>query len=93
MTTLKPLLYVLAASEPETFYFAAIRETDRRTTPEVRVFNECAVFFPYFDEKGHFQCSVFKDGAEISFERFYSRYYKEFIFLTRARCSEQFFPE
>ena len=93
MTTLKPLLYVLAASEPETFYFAAIRETDRRTTPEVRVFNECAVFFPYFDEKGHFQCSVFKDGAEISFERFYSRYYKEFIFLTRARCSEQFFPD
>lgn len=91
-TALKPLLYVLAATEPETFYFAAIRETDRRS-PEVKVFNECAAIFPYFDGRGKFRCVVFKDGAEIPFDEFYNRYCKEFIFLTRARCTEQFFPD
>lgn len=90
--TLKPLLYVLAASEPETFYFAAIRSTDRKS-PEVKVFNECAVFFPYFDTDGHFQCVVFKDGSEMSFDDFCSRYYMDSVFLTRAGCTERFFPE
>ncbi|MFC2330137.1 MAG: hypothetical protein ACFNKL_03550 [Treponema sp.] len=91
-TALMPLLYVLAATEPETFYFAAIRETDRRS-PEVKVFNECAAIFPYFDGRGHFKCAVFKDGLEIPFDEFYSRYCKEYVFLTRARCTEQFFPD
>lgn len=89
---LKPMLYVLAVTEPETFYFAAIRETDRRT-PEVKVFNECAVIFPYFDARGRFQCTIFKDGREIPLDRFYSRYYRDYIFLTRARCTEKFFPQ
>ena len=48
---LKAMLYILAVTEPETFYFGAVRETDRRS-PEVKVFNECCVFFPYFDDKG-----------------------------------------
>lgn len=88
---LKALLYVLAATEPETFYFATIRETDRRT-PEVKVFNECCAIFPYFDEKGRFKCTIFKDGTEIPFDEFYSRYCLDFVSLVRVQATEQFFP-
>ena len=89
---LKALLYVLAATESETFYFAAIREVDRTRNPEVKVFNNCAVFFPYFDSNGNFQVTIFKDGAEISFDDFYARYSKDFVYLTRCACTESFYP-
>ena len=88
---LKSMLYILAVTEPETFYFGAIRETDHKS-PEVKVFNECCVFFPYFDDKGRFKCVVFKDGSEISFDEFYSRYCLDFVSLTRCQATEQFFP-
>lgn len=91
MHSLKALLYVLAVTEPETFYFGGIRETDRRS-PEVKVFNECCVFFPYFDEKGRFNCTIFKDGTEIPFDEFYNRYCLDFISLVRVQATEQFFP-
>ncbi|MDE5899528.1 MAG: hypothetical protein K2H09_09770 [Treponemataceae bacterium] len=90
---LKALLYVLAVEEPDTFYFAAIRETDSRRIPEVKAFNECAVFFPYFTADRRFACAVFMNGAELSFDEFFARYCRDFVFLTRARCTEQFFPE
>lgn len=90
--SIKPLLYVLAVTEPDTFYFGAIRETDRHS-PEVKVFNKSLVFFPYFDKQGRFKCAVFKDGSEIPLEEFTSRYYKDFVFLTRVQSSEQFFPQ
>ncbi len=89
---LRPLMYVLAATEPETFYFGAIRETDRTRTPEVKVFNNSAVFFPYFDSEGHFDVAVFKDGLELSFEDFLRRYSADSVFLARASCTERFFP-
>lgn len=88
---LKPLLYILASSEPESFYFMAIRETDRKS-PEIKVFNDCAVVFPYFDSDGNFKFIIFKDGVEVSYDDFYSRYCKDYVFLTRSRCTEQFFP-
>ena len=90
--SIKPLLYVLAVTEPKNFYFGAIRETDYKT-PEVKVFNESLIIFPYFDSQKHFRCVIFKDGQEISLEEFTRRYYKDFVFLTRAQCSEQFFPK
>lgn len=89
---LKPLLYVLSVTAPETFYFAAIRESDRSRSPEVQVFNSCAVFFPYIDSSGRFDSVVFKDGEEISLDDFCSRYRNENVFLTRALCTEQFYP-
>ena len=89
---IKPLLYVLAVTEPQTFYFGAIRQTDRRS-PEVKVFNECLVFFPYFDNQKHFRCVIYKDGIEISLEEFIRRYHNDFIYLVRCQTSEQFFPK
>lgn len=89
--TLKSLLYILAATEPGTFYFGAIRETDRRS-PEVKVFNECCVFFPYFDNHKRFRIVIFKDGAEISFDEFYSRYCKDFVSLVKVQTTEDFYP-
>ena len=91
MQCLKALLYVLAVTEPDTMYFAAIRETDRRS-PEVKVFNDCCAIFPYFDTKKCFRCVIYKDGAEMSYDEFYSRYCLDFIYLTRVQASEQFFP-
>ena len=89
---LKALLYVLAATESESFYFAAIREVDKSRNPEVKVFNNCAAFFPYFDSNGNFKIVVFKDGSEMTFEEFYNLYSKDFVFLTRCACTENFHP-
>ena len=91
-TVLKSLLYVLAATEPGTFYFGAIRETDRSVEPEVKVFNECVTFFPYFLDDGGFDCVVFMNGRELSLDDFILINKDNFIFLTRAKASDQFFP-
>lgn len=88
---LKPLLYVLAAQNPQLFYFGAIRETDRRT-PEVKIFNECCAFFPYFDSQKRFKCEVFKDGSQMSFEEFFSRYCLDSVLLVKLHAAEEFYP-
>lgn len=93
VSVLKSLMYVLAATEPNTFYFGAIRETDRTVTPEVKVFNECVVFFPYFNDNGAFACSVFIKGKEISINDFCLFYAGDFVYLTRVKASERFFPK
>jgi len=90
---LKSMLYVLAASEPGTFYFGAIRETDRTVSPEVKVFNECVTFFPYFDNDGGFECAVFMNGRELTLENFCMYYSDSFVYLTRVKSSENFFPQ
>ena len=89
---MKALLYVLAVTEPETFYFAAIRETDRTRSPEIQVFNSAGIFFPYFDSSARFKVIMFKDGKELSFEDFWHLYENDSIFLTRSYCTEQFYP-
>lgn len=89
---LKALLYVLAVTEPETFYFAAIREADRTRSPEIQVFNSAGIFFPYFDSSARFKVIMFKDGKELSFEDFWHLYENDSIFLTRSYCTEQFYP-
>lgn len=88
---LKPLLYVLAAENPQIFYFGAIRETDRRT-PEVKIFNECCAFFPYFDSQKRFKCAVFKDGVQMSFEEFFSRYCLDSVSLVKIHAADEFHP-
>ncbi|MCR4899344.1 MAG: hypothetical protein K5907_00825 [Treponema sp.] len=89
---LKSLLYILAATEPGNFYFGAIRETDKTVSPEVKVFNDCVAFFPYFSNKS-FGCFVFMNGRSVSLEDFCNLYAGDFVYLTRARASDRFFPD
>lgn len=89
---LKSLLYVLASTEPGTIYFSALRQTDYKT-PEVKVFNNCVILMPYFETNGRFNCYVFMNGTEMTLEDFINQYNNDFIYLTRVRSSEQFFPE
>lgn len=89
---LKTLFYVLGATEPETFYFGSIRQTDRTVTPEVKAFNECVIFMPYFETNGAFSCFVFMNGQEMTLEQFCHRYGNEFVYLTKVKSSERFYP-
>ena len=90
---LNSLLYVLAATEPGTLYFGAIRGTDRTITPEIMAFNECVAFFPYFQNDGAFACNVFMNGREMTLENFCYFYADDFVYLTRVKSSERFFPQ
>ena len=89
---LNSLLYVLAATEPGTLYFGAIRGTDRTVSPEIMAFNECVAFFPYFQDDGSFACNVFMNGREMTLENFCYYYSDDFVYLTRVKSSERFFP-
>ena len=90
---LNSLLYVLAATEPGTLYIGAIRGTDRTVSPEIMAFNECVAFFPYFQEDGRFACTVFMNGREMTLENFCYYYADDFVYLTRVKASERFFPQ
>ena len=89
---LKSLLYVLASTEPGTFYLGAIRSTDRSVSPEIKTFNDCVAFFPYFQDDGSFACGVFMNGREISLDDFCLLYEEDFVYLTKVKASEKFFP-
>lgn len=89
---LKSLLYVLAAKEPGTIYFGAIRQTDRTRTPEIKIFNDCVAFFPYFNSSKGFECKVYMNGREMTLESFCITHKDDFIFLTKTRSSEIFYP-
>ena len=91
VSVLRSLLYVLASTEPGTFYFGAIRGTDRTVTPEIMAFNDCVAFFPYFMDDGGFACSVFINGREMNLEDFCLMYSDDFVYLTRVKTSEQFY--
>ena len=88
---LEGLLYVLAVTEPRYLYFAALKQhsADR---PGEAAFNNCAVFFPYFDETGHFECAVFESGKELTVEEFLKNHKNVFIHLERVRSSDYFNP-
>lgn len=92
VAVLRSLLYVLAATENDTFYFGAIRETDRTVSPEVKAFNDCVVFFPYFLDDGAFACNVFMNGREMTLEDFCFQNEQNFVYLTRVKAAERFFP-
>lgn len=89
---LKSLLYLLAATEPDTFYFGAIREIDTSIEPEMKVFNKCVAFLPYFNQNKEFECSVFIDGRMITLEDFCFIYKNDFVYLTKVRSSFNFNP-
>jgi hypothetical protein len=89
---LLPLLYVLAVTEPDVFYLAAIRQTDY-VSPEVHFFSRCAAIFPYIDSAGRFRASVFENGNELSLSQFIEKYKKDSIHLTRVQASMRFLPQ
>lgn len=89
---LKSLLYLLAATEPDVIYFGAIRGIDRNVTPEIKAFNECVVFLPYFKSNDLFDCFVFMNGRAMTLEDFCMIYQEEFVYLTKIRSSENFYP-
>lgn len=88
---IKSMLYVLAATEPEWFYLGAIRQGSS-IKPEELVFNNCAVFFPYFDNNGKFGCLIFEQGEEISLEKFIEKYSDAYVHFERVKATEAFFP-
>jgi hypothetical protein len=88
-----PLTYMLAATEQNTFFLAAIRETDKRLQEtEIHYFNNCAVIIPYFDSYGRFDACVFENGAEYTLAQFEEKYRGNYVHLTRVRSSEDFYP-
>ena len=91
---LKPLLYVLAVSEPTYFYLAAVRRRvdPGNGQPEFKVFDSSAAIFPYFDKNGQFGCTVFEEGKEMTLAQFTKKYPGAFIHLTRVLSSDRFNP-
>ena len=95
---LKQLLYVLAATNPDYFYLAAIRQADTNSKIETKFFNECVAIFPYFNESGAFRTVVFFDGKEYSLEEFYdvcagTNRKDIFIHLTRVKATAKYYPQ
>jgi hypothetical protein len=91
--SLRAILYILAVTEPDTFYLAAVRETDTDVVPEVSFYNTAAAIFPYFNEIGSFDAVVFESGAELSLTAFLQKYPASFIHLSRVASSAYFFPQ
>lgn len=96
---LKPLLYVLATVDPQRFYLAAIRQTGKGPDGgEVKVFNDAAAIFPYFDADGKFRAVVFYDGSEYSLQQFCDSFALQrqsdcFAHLVRVKASAKFYPQ
>ena len=96
---LRPLLYVLAVSEPTYCYIAAVRRrsdgasTKTAQEPEVYKFDQIAVLFPYFDKTERFNCIVFENGKELSLSQFAAKYRGSFVHLSRVLTSRDFYPQ
>lgn len=93
---LKQLLYVLAATNPDYFYLAAIRQTDAGGKIDTRIFNDCAAIFPYFDKNGAFRTVVFYDGKEYTLEQFCDACLANsagdvFVHLVRVRTTAKYY--
>lgn len=95
ISALRPVLYVLAATEPAFGYLAAIKRPLRNNSkdPEFFKFDECAVIFPFFDENGRFSCVIFENGRELTLNAFISKYSGCFVHLSRFLTETRFFPD
>lgn len=93
--SIKPLMYVLAASEPGRFFLGAIKKKQENSSngPEINLFQECVAFFPYFDTTGRFNVVVFENGKELTLDAFIKKYSGSYVHLTRINASERFFPQ
>ncbi len=86
---LKSLLYVLAVTESQYIYFAAIKSGSKAGDS---VFNNCAVLMPYFDDGGKFGCIVFEQGKEYTLDAFIELHPDSYIHLNRVKSSDYFKP-
>ncbi|MGL4986492.1 MAG: hypothetical protein ACRC5H_05055 [Treponemataceae bacterium] len=86
-----PLMYVLAAKEPNSFFLASLKK-NVEDTQEFPYSEDTTSFFPYFDSQGHFQLVIFKNGTEVSFEDFFQANKNNFIHFTRIKAGERFIP-
>ena len=91
ISMLKSLFLVLASTEPDMFYFGAIKSRDTKY-PEKWVFNHEAVFFPYFDKQGICKIVVFECGVETDFDTFIQNNPDTFVHLVRAKSTDNFLP-
>ena len=91
VSKIKSLLYVLAVTEPDWFYLGAIRQGSS-IKPDELVFNNCVLFFPYFDKNGKFGCFIFEQGEEITLDKFLEKYNGSYVHLERVKSTEAFFP-
>lgn len=91
---LRPLLFVLATTEPTYCYLAAIKrpfKTGMASASEYFAFDQCAVIFPFFNDQGVFSCVVFENGEEITLKEFTAKYKGCFIHLSRLLTEDSFF--
>lgn len=86
---LKPLLFVLAATEPARFFIGSIKEINSKEEG-LGSFKKNVLFFPYFDTQENFYVTVFQDGKEIPLEEFILQNKDNFIHLVRVSASENF---
>ena len=93
--TLKPLLYVLASTEPSYFYLAAIKRPVKEVygNAENFIFDQCAAIFPMYDKDGKFACVVFENGRELTLNQFVSKYEGCFVNLSRVLSEKEFYPQ
>lgn len=88
---LKPLFFVLAATEPDMMYLGAVKSR-LDTEPEAWVFHHDLAFFPYFDASGVCRVAVFESGVETTFEDFIERNKGTYVYLCRVKATEHFDP-
>lgn len=88
---LKPLMYVLAVTEPDWFFLGAVRHTSAYKADE-SVFDSNAVFFPFFRNGGKFDCVVFQNGKELTLEQFIKNNPGAYIHFERVKASSIFDP-
>ncbi|MBP5158538.1 MAG: hypothetical protein ILP18_11785 [Treponema sp.] len=91
ITELKSLLYVLAVTECQYIYFGAIKSGSKAGGGD-SVFNNCAVFMPYFDDNGSFDCIVFEQGKEYVLDAFLDLHGDSFVHLERVKSTDYFQP-
>lgn len=93
ISDLKPLLFVLASTEPTYCYLAAVkRPVNETANPEYFKFDQCGIIFPFYDDEGHFSCVIFDNGEELTLNQFTQKYKGSFVHLSRVLTETRFFP-
>lgn len=95
VSILKPLLYALAISEPDTLYLASINglKSDKNGEKPLRQHYHTAVLVPAILADGSFTVAIFESGESTTLEKFINRNKTEYIHLTRIRTPGQiYFP-
>ncbi|OJF76706.1 MAG: hypothetical protein BKP49_05985 [Treponema sp. CETP13] len=85
------LLYVLATTEPDLFYFGAIAEK-MPGNKDLHIYKKAVAIFPYFTVDGKFNVVVFENGMEYTLVQFIKDNPSTYIDLVRVKSSLKFIP-